>query len=61
MNAVVVHVHRSATHSMSKRTQPCIVLVEGLGVEGDAHMGATVKHRSRVRCDPLSRTCARST
>jgi MOSC domain-containing protein YiiM len=24
----------------------------GLGVEGDAHMGVTVKHRSRVRRDP---------
>ena len=29
-----------------------IRLVEGLGVEGDAHSGATVKHRSRVARDP---------
>jgi len=29
-----------------------IRLVEGLGVEGDAHLGRTVKHRSRVRRDP---------
>ncbi len=29
-----------------------IRLVEGLGVEGDAHLGATVQHRSRVRRDP---------
>ena len=29
-----------------------IVLVEGRGVEGDAHFGATVQHRSRVARDP---------
>ena len=28
------------------------MLLEGLGVEGDAHMGTTVKHRSRVAQDP---------
>ncbi|MGR7023447.1 MOSC domain-containing protein [Geodermatophilus sp. URMC 62] len=27
-------------------------LVEGLGVAGDAHAGATVQHRSRVAADP---------
>jgi MOSC domain-containing protein YiiM len=27
-------------------------LLAGLGVEGDAHMGETVKHRSRVARDP---------
>ena len=29
-----------------------IRLIKGLGVEGDAHAGITVKHRSRVRQDP---------
>lgn len=29
-----------------------IRLLAGLGVEGDAHMGTTVKHRSRVARDP---------
>jgi MOSC domain-containing protein YiiM len=29
-----------------------IRLLAVLGVEGDAHMGETVKHRSRVRVDP---------
>jgi MOSC domain-containing protein YiiM len=29
-----------------------IRLIEGLGVEGDAHAGITVKHRSRVARDP---------
>jgi MOSC domain-containing protein YiiM len=33
---------------MSKPVQPVIRLVAGYGVEGDAHAGATVKHRSRV-------------
>jgi MOSC domain-containing protein YiiM len=37
---------------MSKQNEPFIVLLEGLGVEGDAHMGTTVKHRSRVAQDP---------
>ena len=29
-----------------------VVLLEGLGVEGDAHAGVTVQHLSRVRQDP---------
>lgn len=37
---------------MSKPNQDCIRLLTGLGVEGDAHMGRTVKHRSRVARDP---------
>lgn len=39
-------------HTFSKRNGGCIRLLAGLGVEGDAHMGATVKHRSRVAQDP---------
>jgi MOSC domain-containing protein YiiM len=48
----VVAVHRSPTHTFSKETLPCIQLLKGLGVEGDAHCGATVKHCSRVAQDP---------
>ena len=48
----VVAVHRSEGHTFSKASYDEIVLVEGLGVEGDAHAGVTVKHRSRVRRDP---------
>jgi MOSC domain-containing protein YiiM len=48
----VVAVSRSKSHSFSKATEISIRLLEGLGVEGDAHMGETVKHRSRVRVDP---------
>jgi MOSC domain-containing protein YiiM len=39
---------------MSKPNQESIRLLEGLGVEGDAHMGETVKHRSRVMRDPTA-------
>lgn len=45
-------VSRSATHTMQKYNQESITLLTGLGVEGDAHMGVTVKHRSRVAADP---------
>lgn len=45
-------VHRSGSHSFSKFAEEAITLVAGLGVAGDAHAGATVKHRSRVRRDP---------
>ena len=41
----------SATHTMIKPNQSSIRVIEGLGVEGDAHQGVTVKHRSRVRRD----------
>jgi MOSC domain-containing protein YiiM len=49
---VVVAVNRDARHDFSKRPQLSIELVEGLGVAGDAHLGVTVQHRSRVAHDP---------
>jgi len=49
---VVIGVSRSATHTMAKPNATTIRLVTGHGVEGDAHAGATVKHRSRVARDP---------
>lgn len=48
----VVAVSRSGEHTFSKPNEASIVLVAGLGVEGDAHAGTTVKHRSRVARDP---------
>jgi MOSC domain-containing protein YiiM len=45
-------VHRSPGHTMRKAASKSITLLAGLGVEGDAHMGAAVKHRSRVAHDP---------
>src|SRR5258708_30715495 len=55
MNGVVVAVSCSATHSMSKPAVAAIRLLAGLGVEGDAHLGETVKHRSREARDPNQR------
>jgi MOSC domain-containing protein YiiM len=52
MSGRVLAVSVSGTHTMSKPNVTRIRLLEGLGVEGDAHMGATVKHRSRVARDP---------
>jgi MOSC domain-containing protein YiiM len=48
----VIAVSSSPTHRFSKQVLPEIVLVAGHGVEGDAHAGVTVKHRSRVAKDP---------
>lgn len=52
MDGVVTAVSVSGTHSFSKQHQSGIRLLAGLGVDGDAHMGETVKHRSRVAVDP---------
>ncbi len=52
MDAAVAAVSRSPTHTFTKPNQASIRLLAGLGVEGDAHMGETVKHRSRVARDP---------
>ena len=48
----VESVNASPRHTLRKPGHLSIRLVEGHGVEGDAHAGATVKHRSRVRRDP---------
>lgn len=48
----VIAVSLSDKHTFSKKNQVSIRLVEGLGVEGDAHFGSTVKHRSRVAQNP---------
>jgi hypothetical protein len=51
-DARVMSVSRDAGHHFGKVSSRSITLLAGLGVEGDAHMGVTVKHRSRVRRDP---------
>ncbi len=48
----IAAVSRSAAHEFSKSPCTTINLVAGLGVEGDAHAGETVRHRSRVAKDP---------
>lgn len=53
MNGMVTAVSRSAKHTLVKTNEAGIRLLAGLGVAGDAHSGAKVKHRSRVRLDPF--------
>jgi len=50
--AVVSAVCKSEIHSFSKPVCLSIQLIADEGVEGDAHSGKTVKHRSRVAVDP---------
>jgi MOSC domain-containing protein YiiM len=51
---VVIAVNRAPEHTFSKPTQNSIRLLEGLGVEGDAHLGRTVQHLSRMKRDPAA-------
>ena len=50
---IITAVSLGKSHKFSKANALSVRLVKGLGVEGDAHAGATVKHRSRVAKDPL--------
>ena len=52
MDGVVISVARNSEHHFSKQPVSTIQIIAGRGVEGDAHQGVTVKHRSRVRVDP---------
>ena len=61
VNGVVTTVGSNPVHTIAKVDRGVIRLLAGLGVEGDAHAGTTVKHRSRVARDPTSRTCGRCT
>jgi MOSC domain-containing protein YiiM len=48
----VIAVSARKGHRLSKDPQLSIRLLAGLGVEGDAHCGEKVKHRSRARFNP---------
>ena len=48
----VESLYRSAEHAFAKSPCDRVELVVGLGVRGDVHAGATVRHRSRVAADP---------
>jgi MOSC domain len=52
VSGLVVGVQRDSTHRFSKPAAAEIRLLAGIGVEGDAHAGPTVRHRSRVRRNP---------
>lgn len=51
-SGVVVAVSRKKRHGVDKANQLVIRLLAGEGVEGDAHCGAKVRHRSRRRFNP---------
>lgn len=48
----VVSLSKDQEHRFSKQSCDSLRFLEGLGIEGDAHCGVTVKHRSRVKADP---------
>lgn len=48
----VAAVSRNEAYSFSKPERDEIILIAGVGVEGDAHAGVTVRHRGRVIADP---------
>jgi len=52
LRGIVVAVARDASHRFAKRPREVIRLVAGIGVEGDAHAGTTVRHRSREAKTP---------
>lgn len=49
----VVSLCKDEGHNFSKKTYESLCFLKGLGIEGDAHCGKTVKHRSRVKVDPM--------
>ena len=53
LRGAVAAVSCNDAYSFSKPNRERIVLVPGLGVDGDIHAGVTVRHRHRVAIDPL--------
>jgi MOSC domain-containing protein YiiM len=52
MDGIITAVSLNPAHTFSKQPCAAIRLLAGLGVEGDAHAGAQVRHRSRVARNP---------
>ncbi len=48
----VESLHLSPSHEFSKSSVADVEMIAGVGITGDAHAGAQVKHRSRVAADP---------
>ena len=51
MGGAVAAVSSNGSYSFTKPNRESIVLLAGLGVEGDVHAGTTVKHRFRMEKD----------
>jgi len=52
MTGRIVSLSRSPVHEFSKDEAATLRLLAGFGVEGDAHGGDRIQHRSRVAIDP---------
>ncbi len=52
MNASVIAVASKETPGIPKLPRERVTLVAGLGIEGDYHAGAFVRHRSRAKATP---------
>ncbi|XVU26942.1 MOSC domain-containing protein [Actinoplanes sp. CA-054009] len=52
LRGTVASVSCNDVYSFTKPVRDEIVLVAGIGVEGDVHAGVNVRHRSRVKADP---------
>ena len=52
LSGTVEHLHCSPTYSFQKASAASVRLVAGIGIEGDVHAGATVRHQGRVAADP---------
>jgi MOSC domain-containing protein YiiM len=52
-SGIAISVAVNSEHTFSKPQADSITLLEGLGVEGDAHCGKTVQHRSRLHIRPI--------
>ncbi|GAM17060.1 hypothetical protein SAMD00019534_002350 [Acytostelium subglobosum LB1] len=50
----IIAVCKSAEHNMKKDVHSEINLLQGLGVEGDAHAGIYVQHLTRVKINPTT-------
>ncbi|WP_369076664.1 MOSC domain-containing protein, partial [Paractinoplanes deccanensis] len=52
LRGTVASVSCHDVYSFTKPVRDQIVLVAGIGVEGDVHAGVNVRHRHRVKVDP---------
>lgn len=48
----IISLSKDQGHHFSKKLCSSLLFLKGLGIEGDAHCGEIVKHRSRVKADP---------
>ncbi|MFC9943357.1 MOSC domain-containing protein [Streptomyces pratensis] len=52
MTGRVTAVSSNATYSFSKPNRESVMLLAGLGVEGDVHAGVTIRHQFRMTYEP---------